>query len=121
MIKLKRAYEKPAKDDGERILVERLWPRGLTKEQAKLDLWLKEIAPSAELRKWFGHDPDRWVEFRRRYLKELGQKADLVKLKYFAGLTLEQAAEMLGVSHATAERYWSYARVWLFREIQKST
>jgi uncharacterized protein YeaO (DUF488 family) len=80
MIKLKRAYEKPAKDDGERILVERLWPRGVTKEQAKLDLWLKEIAPSAELRKWFGHDPDKWVEFRRRYLKELGQKADLIKL-----------------------------------------
>jgi uncharacterized protein YeaO (DUF488 family) len=80
MIKLKRAYEKPAKDDGERILVERLWPRGLTKEQAKLDLWLKEIAPSAELRKWFGHDPDKWVEFRQRYLKELRQKADLIKL-----------------------------------------
>jgi len=80
MIKLKRAYEKPAKDDGERILVERLWPRGLTKAQAKLDLWLKEIAPSTELRKWFGHDPDKWVEFRQRYLKELRQKADLIKL-----------------------------------------
>lgn len=80
MIKLKRAYEKPAKDDGERILVERLWPRGVTKAQAKLDLWLKEIAPSAELRKWFEHDPDKWVEFRQRYLKELRQKADLLKL-----------------------------------------
>src|SRR5262245_14878417 len=80
MIKLKRAYEKPAKDDGERILVERLWPRALTKEQAKLDLWLKDVAPSAELRKWFGHDPDRWVEFRQQYLKELRQKADLIKL-----------------------------------------
>src|SRR5215510_8467664 len=80
MIKLKRAYEKPEKDDGERILVERLWPRGVTKEQAKLDLWMKEIAPSAELRKLFGHDPDNWVEFRERYLKELKQKADLIKL-----------------------------------------
>ncbi|MGH9765929.1 MAG: DUF488 domain-containing protein [Blastocatellia bacterium] len=80
MIKLKRAYEKPAKDDGERILVERLWPRGLSKAQAKLDLWLKEIAPSAELREWFGHEPDRWAEFRRRYLKELKQKTDLVSL-----------------------------------------
>jgi len=80
MIKLKRAYEKPAKDDGERILVERLWPRGVTKAQAKLDLWLKEIAPSTELRKWFGHDPDKWVEFRQRYIKELRQKADLIKL-----------------------------------------
>lgn len=80
MIKLKRAYEKPAKDDGERILVERLWPRGVSKAQAKLDLWLKEIAPSVELRKWFGHDPDRWAEFRRRYLKELKQKTDLISL-----------------------------------------
>jgi uncharacterized protein YeaO (DUF488 family) len=80
MIKLKRAYDKPAKDDGERILVERLWPRGLTKEQAKLDLWLKDVAPSTELRKWFGHDPDRWIEFRQRYLKELRQNADLIKL-----------------------------------------
>jgi len=80
MIKLKRAYEKPAEDDGERILVERLWPRGVTKAQAKLDLWLKEIAPSTELRKWFGHDPDKWVEFRQQYLKELRQKADLIKL-----------------------------------------
>ena len=80
MIKLKRAYEKPAKDDGERILVERLWPRGVTKDQAKIDLWLKDVAPSAELRKWFGHDPDRWAEFRQRYRKELKQKADLIKL-----------------------------------------
>jgi len=80
MIKLKRAYEKPGKDDGERILVERLWPRGVSKAQAKLDLWLKEIAPSTELRKWFGHDPDRWAEFRRRYLKELRQKTDLISL-----------------------------------------
>jgi|SRR6266508_496233 len=80
MIKLKRAYEKSAKDDGERILVERLWLRGLTKEQAKLDLWLKDIAPSTELRRWFGHDPDRWIEFRQSYLKELRQKTDLIKL-----------------------------------------
>ena len=80
MIKLKRAYEKPAKDDGERILVERLWPRGVTKDQAKLDLWLKDVAPSTELRKWFGHDADRWVEFRQRYRKELKQKTDLIKL-----------------------------------------
>jgi uncharacterized protein YeaO (DUF488 family) len=80
MIKLKRAYEKPAKDDGERVLVERLWPRGVTKDRAKVDLWLKDIAPSAELRKWFGHDPERWGEFRQRYRKELKQKADLIKL-----------------------------------------
>jgi uncharacterized protein YeaO (DUF488 family) len=80
MIKLKRAYEKPAKDDGERILVERLWPRGLTKLEAKIDLWLKEIAPSTELRRWFGHDPDKWDGFRQRYQKELRDKDDLIKL-----------------------------------------
>ena len=79
MIKLKRAYEKPAKDDGERILVERLWPRGLRKNEAKVDLWLKDIAPSAELRKWFGHDPDKWDEFRIRYKKELKANKELIE------------------------------------------
>ncbi len=80
MIKLKRAYEKPARDDGERILVERLWPRGLTKLEARIDLWLKDVAPSTELRRWFGHDPDKWDEFRLRYQKELKDKDDLIKL-----------------------------------------
>ncbi len=61
-LKLKRVYEKPEKADGARILVDRLWPRGLTKQKAALDLWLKEIAPSTELRKWFGHDPKKWKE-----------------------------------------------------------
>ncbi|MEW5996985.1 MAG: DUF488 domain-containing protein [Candidatus Micrarchaeota archaeon] len=78
-IKLKRAYEKPSKDDGFRILVERLWPRGLTKERAAIDLWLKEIAPSPELREWFGHDPAKWKEFLRRYHAELGKKEDAMK------------------------------------------
>ena len=80
MIKLKRAYEKPVRDDGERILVERLWPRGLTKLEAKIDLWLKDVAPSTELRRWFGHDPDKWDEFRRLYKKELRDNGDLIKL-----------------------------------------
>ena len=80
MIRLKRAYEEPAPEDGERILVERLWPRGLAKQTAKLDLWLKDVAPSTDLRKWFGHDPDRWNEFRRRYESELKYKHDLIKL-----------------------------------------
>lgn len=70
-MKIKRVYEKPAKEDGIRILVDRLWPRGLTKEKAAVDLWLKEIAPSTELRKWFGHDPDKWKEFQKRYKQEL--------------------------------------------------
>jgi uncharacterized protein YeaO (DUF488 family) len=80
MIKLKRVYEKSAAEDGERILVERLWPRGLTKQKTKVDSWLKEVAPSPELRKWFGHDPARWREFRRRYWSELKYKDDLIEL-----------------------------------------
>ncbi len=71
MFKLKRVYEKPSRGDGLRVLVERLWPRGLTKQAAAVDLWLKEIAPSTELRKWFGHDPERWKEFQSRYRQEL--------------------------------------------------
>ena len=67
-IKIKRVYEQPDKNDGMRILVDRLWPRGLTKEKAGVDLWLKDIAPSTELRKWFNHDPDKWDEFKKRYL-----------------------------------------------------
>lgn len=71
MIRLKRAYEQPSEEDGIRILVERLWPRGLTKEKARIDLWLKEIAPSDGLRKWYGHDPARWNGFQKRYAAEL--------------------------------------------------
>src|SRR5215469_11687117 len=71
MIKLKRAYEKSSRYDGSRILVERLWPRGLTRERAAVDLWLKEVAPSPELRKWFGHDPAKWKQFQQRYRAEL--------------------------------------------------
>ena len=72
-IKLKRAYERPAADDGVRILIDRLWPRGVSKAAAAIDQWAKDIAPSTALRKWFGHDPARWQEFRRRYAKELRQ------------------------------------------------
>lgn len=77
-IKIKRVYEEPAADDGSRILVDRLWPRGLTKEKAGVDLWLKEIAPSTELRKWFGHDPEKWERFRGRYETEIRHHSDLV-------------------------------------------
>jgi uncharacterized protein YeaO (DUF488 family) len=76
-IKLRRVYEKPTKQDGLRILVDRLWPRGLTKEKASVDLWLKEIAPSAELRKWFGHDPAKWKKFRARYETEIGHNREV--------------------------------------------
>lgn len=80
MVKLKRVYEAPAKEDGTRILVDRLWPRGLTKEKAKVDLWLKEIAPSTELRKWFAHDPVKWAEFQTRYKAELKNNSEQVAL-----------------------------------------
>ena len=70
-VHLKRVYEPPGEEDGKRILVDRLWPRGLTKEKAAVDLWLKDVAPSTELRKWYGHDPERWTEFRKRYRAEL--------------------------------------------------
>jgi uncharacterized protein YeaO (DUF488 family) len=79
MIKLKRAYEEPSPGDGVRILVERLWPRGLSKERAAVDLWLKDVAPSTELRKWFGHDPARWEQFQQRYRKELRETKEAVK------------------------------------------
>jgi uncharacterized protein YeaO (DUF488 family) len=70
---LKRVYEPAGDADGMRVLVDRLWPRGLDKQHAAIDEWLKDVAPSAELRKWFGHDPQRWTEFRRRYLAELAE------------------------------------------------
>ena len=77
-IRLKRAYEEPAPEDGQRILVERLWPRGLSKERAAVDVWLKDVAPSPELRRWFGHEPARWEEFRKRYWAELEANPDAV-------------------------------------------
>jgi uncharacterized protein YeaO (DUF488 family) len=80
MIQLKRVYEKPSRKDGVRILVDRLWPRGLTKERAAVKLWLKDVAPSTELRKWFGHDPTKWKQFQVRYRKELRDKKDALKL-----------------------------------------
>jgi uncharacterized protein YeaO (DUF488 family) len=77
-VKLKRAYERPSSADGIRVLVDRLWPRGIKKADANIDHWIKELAPSTELRKWFGHDPTRWQEFRRRYAAELRQHEDQV-------------------------------------------
>ncbi|BDV44887.1 hypothetical protein GURASL_38100 [Geotalea uraniireducens] len=86
MVRIKRVYDEPAAADGLRILVDRLWPRGLTKEKARLDAWLKELAPSDELRKWFGHDPARWEEFRERYRQELaGRPESMARLRALAG------------------------------------
>jgi uncharacterized protein YeaO (DUF488 family) len=78
MIKIKRVYEKPAKEDGWRVLVDRLWPRGMKKETAHLDVWMKDVAPSNALRKWFGHKPERWSEFQKKYRAELAKNKEMV-------------------------------------------
>jgi len=79
MMKIKRVYDLPAKEDGFRILVDRLWPRGISKEKAKIDLWLREIAPSDNLRKWFSHDPKKWKKFKEKYEVELKNKKELLR------------------------------------------
>ena len=79
-IRIKRVYEQPDEEDGTRILVDRLWPRGLTKEKAKVDLWLKGVAPSTELRKWFAHDSAKWTEFQARYRNELKRNKEQLSL-----------------------------------------
>jgi uncharacterized protein YeaO (DUF488 family) len=84
-IKLKRAYEPPTPDDGERVLVDRLWPRGVSRDEAQLTAWVKDLAPSPELRRWFGHDPARWIEFQRRYREELAAPDKQALLDELAG------------------------------------
>ena len=79
MFKIKRVYEAPDPNDGMRVLVDRLWPRGLSKDKAKADIWLRDVAPSDAARKWFGHDPKKWPEFRRKYQTELQGKAALLR------------------------------------------
>jgi uncharacterized protein YeaO (DUF488 family) len=79
-IKSKRIYAPVQKIDGYRILIDRLWPRGVKKEEAKVDLWLKDIAPSNELRKWFNHDPKKWLDFKKRYYRELSEKQELLQI-----------------------------------------
>lgn len=107
MIKPKRAYEKWAKDDGSRILVDRLWPRGVSKEEAHLDLWLKNIAPSTELRKWFGHDPKKWEGFREKYKQELKGKKELInQLK-----TLEKKHKILTFVYGAKDKEHNEAAV----------
>jgi uncharacterized protein YeaO (DUF488 family) len=78
-IRVRRVYDKAGADDGLRILVDRLWPRGLTKQAAAIDLWLKDIAPTDDLRHWYGHDPEKWQEFRKRYYRELRDKPELLR------------------------------------------
>ena len=99
-VKLKRAYESPAAGDGKRVLVDRLWPRGVKKTEAAIDYWMKELAPSTELRKWFGHDPARWEEFRRRYAAEIHEHRD--DLDRLRGLIREGTVTLVYSAHDEA-------------------
>lgn len=96
-IKLKRAYEAPAADDGTRVLVDRLWPRGVKKSEAAIDHWMKDLAPSTDLRKWFGHDPVRWEEFRRRYAAETRKHQE--ELDRLRNLTREGMVTLIYSAH----------------------
>ena len=95
MIQIKRVYDKPSSNDGIRILVDRMWPRGCTKEHARLDAWRKDLAPSAALRTWFGHDPAKWKEFRTRYRKELSQPEQGSAIEDLARLAQAQTVTLL--------------------------
>jgi uncharacterized protein YeaO (DUF488 family) len=105
-ISIKRAYDPVAADDGYRVLVDRLWPRGIRKQALSLDEWNKDVAPSTELRQWFGHDPERWAEFEKRYRRELSDAQhqtamrSLLKSAGHRGLTLIYAAKDLKHNHA---------------------
>ena len=102
--RLKRIYDAPSPEDGRRVLVDRVWPRGVSKERAELDLWCKDVAPSTELRKWYGHDPEKFEEFRSRYLAELKAPAAVAALADLAAtqgpLTLLTASHAVAISQA---------------------
>ncbi|HLZ33300.1 MAG TPA: DUF488 family protein [Nitrospira sp.] len=95
MIRIKRVYSEPSLRDGIRILVDRVWPRGLTKKRARIDAWRKELAPSTSLRKWFGHDPSRWIGFRKRYRTELTDSGQAAALKALATLSRHRTITLL--------------------------
>jgi uncharacterized protein YeaO (DUF488 family) len=101
MVALKRVYDEPEPGDGTRVLVERLWPRGLSKERAHIDLWLKEIAPSRELRTWFGHDPEKFAEFRRRYETELASETGQAALARLRELAKQGSVTLVFAAHDT--------------------
>lgn len=98
-LQTKRAYDEPEKDDGYRVLIDRLWPRGINKEELQLDDWLKELAPSEELRKWFNHDPEKFKEFKKKYRKELNDKSGLV-----ASLLSKTKGQNVTLIYAAKER-----------------
>ena len=113
-IRVKRVYEAPSAEDGMRVLVDRLWPRGLAREKARIDLWLKELAPSTGLRKWFNHEPDKWETFKQRYLLELQQQpaalAHAIEAMGTGPVTLLFAAKEVRFNDAVALREFILAR-----------
>ena len=109
MIKIKRIYEKPSKDDGYRILVDRLWPRGVSKSQAKVDLWLKEVTPTDLLRKWYSHDPEKWTKFQKFYKSELKERlGSLGKIKQ-----IEKEKKIVTLLYAAKDTKHAHALVLL--------
>jgi uncharacterized protein YeaO (DUF488 family) len=106
MIKIKRVYDPAEDSDGQRVLVDRLWPRGLTKSAVKMNLWMKEIAPSTSLRQWYSHDPAKWDEFRKRYANELDQKPtevnQLLNISKESNLTLLYGSKEKEINNAAA-------------------
>ncbi len=94
-ITVKRVYDSPSRSDGMRILVDRVWPRGMSKEKAQIDEWLREIAPSDALRKWFGHKPERWADFQRKYQEELGEPSKAGLVQRLRGLSRRRKVTLL--------------------------
>jgi uncharacterized protein YeaO (DUF488 family) len=115
MIQVKRAYEKPAKMDGERFLVDRLWPRGVTKEKLAIEAWLKDVSPSNELREWYGHDPAKWGEFRKRYFADLKKTPEawqpLIDAARKGTITLVYSSKEPDINNAVALREFLMRRV----------
>lgn len=105
-IRIKRVYDEPSSEDGQRILVDRLWPRGLSKDKAKIDHWARDLSPSSELRKWYGHDPEKWEEFRKRYFQELSAQdaatADMMARMQKGPVTLLFSSKELRLNNAQA-------------------
>ncbi|TAM85791.1 MAG: DUF488 family protein [Jatrophihabitans sp.] len=100
-VRVKRVYDEPEASDGSRVLVDRVWPRGISKEKAAVDRWAKDVAPSTELRRWYGHDPDKFTEFAQRYRAELRGSAALEQLRQVSGrLTLVTATRAVDISQA---------------------
>ena len=120
MIRIKRVYSEPSLEDGVRILIDRIWPRGVSKERARIDTWRKELAPSTALRKWFGHDPAKWAGFRERYRKELTESGEIEALRELATRSRHETITLI---YSAADEEHNQAVVlmeWLEELVSKS-